>query len=389
MTLAEMILQAKGKIGKLGTSATTALWGSQGPQLAPGGLGAQWQAEGAGGLSTEDRIKKSIEQTGGGIAAGDYNTAQNLGLDSTFSRGIPNVNQGNGGILTNDQVKQNSSRYKELKDLESKGDLNPAQKTELENLEKPNPNPTPDNNTVLDELRRERDRQLADLEDAFNMANRYASDARDTLGRRRKGFEEDYSNSAADIYNQFGADRAGLQTSAEGQDARTTRGLLAQGIGGSGLQEALRRNEAARQQNYGQVREGRLADERINERNKNERMSWADEQDAAINRYLEQAAMQREQGRRTTLDNFSNTLGRLIQQAQAAANALQLSGQDIGSTQIAGIPLAGLTNGTFLNDLQQAYQGSLGGNQSTDTNVNMNLENLPLTEQEKRRRGLL
>lgn len=283
----------------------------------------------------------------------------------------------------------NSDHYKELKDLESKGDLNPAQKTELENLEKPNPNPNPEPNTVLDELRRERDRQLADLEDAFNMANRYASDARDTLGRRRKGFEEDYSNSAADIYNQFGADRAGLQTSAEGQDARTTRGLLAQGIGGSGLQEALRRNEAARQQNYGQVREGRLADERLNERNKNERMSWADEQDAAINRYLEQAAMQREQGRRTTLDNFSNTLGRLIQQAQAAANALQLSGQDIGSTQIAGIPLAGLTNGTFLNDLQQAYQGSLGGNQSTDTNVNMNLENLPLTEEEKRRRGLL
>lgn len=283
----------------------------------------------------------------------------------------------------------NSDHYKELKDLESKGDLNPAQKTELENLEKPNPNPNPEPNTVLDELRRERDRQLADLEDAFNMANRYGSDARNTLGRRRKGFEEDYSNSAADIYNQFGADRAGLQTSAEGQDARTTRGLLAQGIGGSGLQEALRRNEAARQQNYGQVREGRLADERLNERNKNERMSWADEQDAAINRYLEQAAMQREQGRRTTLDNFSNTLGRLIQQAQAAANALQLSGQDIGSTQIAGIPLAGLTNGTFLNDLQQAYQGSLGGNQSTDTNVNMNLENLPLTEQEKRRRGLL
>ncbi|NLE27892.1 MAG: hypothetical protein GX625_21655 [Clostridiaceae bacterium] len=280
----------------------------------------------------------------------------------------------------------NSSRLQELKNIPEQ-DLNPAQKTELENLEKPNP--TPDNNTVLDELRRERDRQLADLEDAFNMANRYASDARNTLARRRKGFEEDYSNSAADIYNQFGADRAGLQTSAEGQDARTTRGLLAQGIGGSGLQEALRRNEAARQQNYGQVREGRLADERINERNKNERMSWADEQDAAINRYLEQAAMQREQGRRTTLDNFSNTLGKLITQAQAAANALQLSGQDIGSTQIAGIPLAGLTNGTFLNDLQQAYQGSLGGNQSTDTNVNMNLENLPLTEEEKRRRGLL
>jgi hypothetical protein len=119
MTLAEMILQAKGKIGKLGTSATTALWGSQGPQLAPGGLGAQG-AEGAGGLSTEDRIKKSIEQTGGGIAAGDYNTAQNLGLDSTFSRGIPNVNQGNGGILTNNQVKQNSSRYNELKQIEAK-----------------------------------------------------------------------------------------------------------------------------------------------------------------------------------------------------------------------------------------------------------------------------
>ncbi len=386
MTLAEMILQAKGKIGKLGTSATTALWGSQGPQLAPGGLGAQWQAEGAGGLSTEDRIKKSIEQTGGGIAAGDYNTAQNLGLDSTFSRGIPNVNQGNGGILTNNQVKQNSSRYNELKQIEAKGDLNPSQRTELTNLEK---NSDLNTNTTLEMLQRERDRKLSELEDAWNMAQRYGQDARDALGRKRKGFEEEYENNASDIYDQFGRNRADLQVSAEGQDARTTRGLLAQGVGGSGLQEALRRNEAARQQNYGQVREGRQKDERINTANRNERMSWADEQDAAIDRYLGEALMKRNQGRATTLDNFSNTLGGLISQAQQAAQALAMSGQNISNTEIEGIPLAGLANGTFLNDLQTAYQNSLGRDTSDAGNINANLANLSLTEQDKRLRGLL
>ncbi len=244
-------------------------------------------------------------------------------------------------------------------------------------------------NTTLDMLNRERDRKLSELEDAFNLANRYGQDARNTLGRKRKGFEEEYNNSASDIYDQFGRNRADLQVSSEGQDARTTRGLLSQGVGGSGLAEALRRNASSREQNYGQVREGRLKDERVNTANKNERMAWADEQDAGIDRYLEQAMMQRNQGRSTTLDNFSNTLGGLISQAQQAAQALSMSGQNIGNTEIEGMPLAGLANGTFLNELQSAYQNSLGGKTDDSASINANLANLSLTEQDKRLKGLL
>src|SRR5690606_25036567 len=112
-------------------------------------------------------------------------------------------------------------------------------------------------------------------------------------------------------------------------------------------------------------------------------------EEANVGRFLEQALMKRNQGYNTTLDNFSNTLGGLIAQAQQAAQALQMSGQNIGSTQIAGVPLAGLTSGTFLNDIQEAYQNSLGGRTTQDQGINPNLENLSLTEQELRRRGLL
>jgi hypothetical protein len=68
---------------------------------------------------------------------------------------------------------------------------------------------------------------------------------------REKGFEEEYENNASDFMT-FGRNRADLQVSAEGQDARTTRGLLAQGVGGSGLQRLYEEMRAARQQNYGQ-----------------------------------------------------------------------------------------------------------------------------------------
>ena len=277
-------------------------------------------------------------------------------------------------------------RYQELMKLKTKGDLNPAQADELKNLE--NANNGGSSSTILDMLRRDRDRKLSELDNAYNMAKSYGSDAMNALTKRREGFEEDRTNTESDIFNQFGADRANLQTSAEGQDARTTRGLLAQGIGGSGLAEALRRNESSRQQNYGTLREGRRTDERTNETNFNERSRWADEQEASVNRYLEQALMQRNQGRGTTLDNYANTIGSLISQAQAAAQALAQSGSNIGTTEIAGIPLAGLSNGSFLNDLQAAYQLATGANNQTD-NINPTLANLSLTDEDLRRRGLL
>jgi hypothetical protein len=62
----------------------------------------------------------------------------------------------------------------------------------------------------------------------------------------------------------------------------------------------------------------------------------ADEQDAAIDRYLGEALMKRNQGRATTLDNFSITLGGLFLSSTGCL-ALAMSGQNFSNTEIEGI----------------------------------------------------
>lgn len=127
LTLSELLAKVQGGIGKKLTDVGTKY---NLPELAPGGLGIQLQQAGAEGLTPEQRIQKSIENTGA-IAEGDYQRAADMGLPYSASRT-------DGGILTNQQQTQNTTAVQDY--LASQGvtdisTLNPVQQQQYDQLQ--------------------------------------------------------------------------------------------------------------------------------------------------------------------------------------------------------------------------------------------------------------
>lgn len=238
-----------------------------------------------------------------------------------------------------------------------------------------------------------RERELGRLRDQFNEGMGYFSAARDTLGKRRGQFKQEYEDTATDNFNQYQGGRGNLQAASQGADARTTRGLLARGVAGSALDEALRMNQAGRMGSLNEVVQNRASNDRANTRALNERNTWADSQEGEINRGEQSLQSAYRRGTETTIDNFQNTLASLLSEAQAQRSALQAALGRVANTELAGPDVTGLDTESILGGLNTALQSSglLGMNTGggVDANINPRLEGLSLSEQEKRRRGLL
>lgn len=107
----------------------------------------------------------------------------------------------------------------------------------------------------------------------------------DLLGKRRGEFKETYDTGNNDILTSYEGERGNLQASAQGAQKRAANALRAMGItGGSGAlnYQGRMRQEQAKQQ--GNLATEKTANERANLGAFNERNTWADTQEGAINR---------------------------------------------------------------------------------------------------------
>lgn len=238
------------------------------------------------------------------------------------------------------------------------------------------------------QLERQRESQLNALRGELDAGNRYYDDAYSALQGRRDLFNQNFQNTNDDIQSRYGQDRATLQETAAGSDARLTNAALAQGMGGSGLQELLRRNEASKMRSLGQTRENRQSNERGNQATLDENNLWARGREDEINRGRDDLQNWYRQGTQTTLDNFQNSLGNLIAQAQAQRQALQMAGANISgyNPTMAAVSDAGINPST----LNTAFNALMGGVQSApEQNTNQQFNQMALLDQDRRLRGLV
>ena len=271
MTLQEILASLQGKTGKAIDTVGTWL-GDPLPEL---NLSEKAEAAGAAAIPTEQRVTDVQNDPRFGTVLG-----------TSTNQYYPNVSQ------VPDQPTyigntSNQSRLDELKAIEAAGNLNPAQKTELQQLQEPTQG---SGGTNAFEALVQRARGA--YEEAVNRA-RYGLDrargVRDEglglLGKRRAEFKETYDTGNNDILTSYEGERGNLQASNTGAQQRAANALRAMGItGGSGAinYQGRIRQEQAKQQ--GNLSTEKTKNEKANLGQFNERNLWADTQEGEINR---------------------------------------------------------------------------------------------------------
>lgn len=245
----------------------------------------------------------------------------------------------------------------------------------------------------IERLTRERDSMLGRLGSARDASINYLRDARAALGRKRDEFKSMYDDTAQDIFNTSESGRGQLQATAEGAGARLTNRLLSQGIQGSALDYFKNQQEAAKLAQLGDLIKRREASDSANLRNYQGQQNWAMGQDEAIGRGEQEANSTYQQGVNTTLDNFQGTLEGLLTQALQQSAARQMQRDAITATtgqRFAPINFNDSTVSALNSNLANTLSTTPLGLQKASTDqINPLLENLSLTDEDLRRKGLL
>lgn len=158
------------------------------------------------------------------------------------------------------------------------------------------------------------------------------------LGQRRKQFQELFDTGNIDITNEYQGRGGELGVSAQNRRSTDAAALQAMGLGGSAVERAQNRQSRDELQGLRSLQQSRDANKAENTRQRDERFSWADTQEAAVNRAYEDAQnARRGLGERASLvlqgdvegvnRSAGDYLGKILQNQQA----LEQAGQTVNS----------------------------------------------------------
>lgn len=293
-----------------------------------------------------------------------------------------------------------SNRYQELKAIADKGGLNPSQRTEWENLNPPSgggSNNDGGNNdgglgAQIALAREAYENRLGDLRRAFDQAQGIYDEGVGLINKRRGEFRDIYDTGNADILSSFEGERGNLQRSSVGNKNRLRNILRATGMGGSALVRGTQSQDKANLRNLGNLSEEKTFNERENLKGYNKNLDFANQQESALGRFLQQAQGNYQSGvEKAGLVNagdiaaINNAFDQLRSNIYNQQAALAAARGDIGAyTANPFAPnISDMTNSLNLS-LPQFADGGVNPN---DQAVNLAPENLSVLDLLKRRAG--
>jgi len=210
--------------------------------------------------------------------------------------------------------------------------------------------------------------------DAFNRARGIYDEGVGLLGQRKQEFQKLFSEGQDNILNRYESERGNLQAASQGAETRSANSLRALGLGGSAAIKSQGRLAQQNARAAGELATQKDQNESANTGVFNERQTWANTQDSALQRSLQDAYDQRTaaenqaglvergdyQGIQQNVDGFLQNLSN--QQASLAASRQGIGGYTANPTSI---NFADLTGGL------QAVAPQLGGGAQSETDVNI------------------
>lgn len=230
------------------------------------------------------------------------------------------------------------SELDELKAIEAAGNLNPAQKTRLAELTAPTGGGAPDNFSQMVSLARAiADEGRRRAGEAFNRARGIYDEGQGLLGKRKEEFQKLFDTGRETILDRYEGERGNLQASDQGARTRMSNALRAMGLGGS----AFIKSEGRQTQNAAKALGGLQTERNTNENaNKGEfdsRQEWANTQQSALDRFLQDAESNRvaaenqtDLAERGDVNQINNNLSSYLQNMYNTQAALAAAGQGIG-----------------------------------------------------------
>jgi len=167
---------------------------------------------------------------------------------------------------------------------------------------------------AADQARRD---AIARATENYNIGRSIYDQGLNTLGTRRKQFEELFSNTQGDILTGYEKNRGEMQSSASGEATRSANALRALGLGGSAVINSQGRQAQENARSLGSLQESRTASDRANATNKSEQDLWANSQEGALGTYLQQLGSQKSLAESGAGTDYSNLLGNVASQIAA------------------------------------------------------------------------
>lgn len=378
MTLAELLRQATGRqdIGHTGAAGT--------PEL---GI-TEWISDRLGGTRNE--------QGGSQAAPGENTTGQVLGavapLQYTALKAVtPYITSNPPSSGGGSQPPQNNSELDELRAIEQAGNLNPAQRTRLEELTKDTGGGVPDTfGQMIALARAAADEGRRRAAEQFNRARGIYDEGVGLLGKRKEEFQNLFNEGRERILDTYEGERGNLQASNQGAQTRMQNALRALGLGGSAYIKSEGRQRQDAMKALGGLQTQRNTNENANQREFDTRQEWANTQQTALNRFLQDAESNRVAAENQTdlvergdVNQINSNINSYLQNMYNTQAALAAAGKDIGS--FTANPYA-----VNMSSMVNALNGSVpqvGGGASGVQNVNLQ-EQDPTLALLKRRGGV-
>jgi hypothetical protein len=206
-------------------------------------------------------------------------------------------------------------------------------------------------------------RQRGAADQLFNQARGMWQSGMDTLGEKRKQFQQVFDQGQGDILQGFEKGAGELQSSATGARERNANALRALGLGGSAVERTQGREKQQEAKGLATLQDSRSTNENSNRNAFQENQTWANSQEAGLNQFLQNAQGARSTAENTLLDNLGGMFNNIIN-SQMAYNAAM--GQKTASPYQVDIP-------SMLNTLNGVLSSAgLTQGSQVDQNVNIN-----------------
>lgn len=222
----------------------------------------------------------------------------------------------------------------------------------------PTPAGTPDFESVLRGARDEARRQA---EAGYNRARGIYDEGMGILNKRRGEFQDLFEQGRENILGRYEQERGNLQESAQGARTRMANALRALGLGGSAFVKSEGRQRQNEARGLGNLAGERETNERANQAELSGRIDWANTQEGALQRALEDAGNVRSGIESSAdinyLNDVSGMLNRILENQMAlnaasgnfTANPYQVNISDLTGALNAALPSLSGGSGTVQN----------------------------------------
>jgi hypothetical protein len=266
-----------------------------------------------------------------GKQIGDYNPAQNPGQNAFDNSGTQNLQtiQTGGTIPVNPTHGSSGTWEEDVKKSSGSTNTNTNQ-TQTGGIDQ----------TVQRAIQLAQDaynERINTARNAFGRARGIYDEGISGLKNKREQFGKEYETGMSDINASTEQGRGQLQASAQGQQTRMLNALRAMGMGGSAFQRGQGSINQQNAQNLGSLNTQRMMNERENTKTRDANLDWANTQESALGRYLQDAAEAQRQAEEqssliqrgdanTIQSNMQNSINDIINFQQAMAQSAAQNG---------------------------------------------------------------